>query len=137
MLNSNAERELICQKIELIHWERFQNISLIEEPYCPYQNITIVNYSLLLYFYAPEIEDLVAYCFWPVSNSIIQEFWKILSETLTLQITSEQWELELRYFTRVFLVTNLSVSTKSFNLGVWPTYFKQWVLELRNFQEYL
>ena len=52
-----------------------------------------------LSFYAPEIEDRGAYCFCPVCHSVL------LSETLTLLITFEQWVLELSYCTWTFLVT--------------------------------
>ena len=59
-----------------------------------------------LVFYAPEIEDRGAYCFCPVCHSVILSFCNsvLLSETLTLLITFEQWVLELWYFTWVFLV---------------------------------
>ena len=48
------------------------------------------------------IEDRGAYCFCPICRSIL------LSETLTLLITFEQWALELWYFTWVFLVIRSS-----------------------------
>ena len=53
---------------------------------------------MLIYFYAPEIEDRGAYCFCPVCHSV-------LSETLTLPITFEWQVLEISYFTCVFLIT--------------------------------
>ena len=53
----------------------------------------------------------------------------LLSETLTLLITFEQWVLELWYFTWVFLVIRPSRGYHYFlscdlDLGVWPTYLK-------------
>mgnify|MGYP003683288813 CR=1 FL=1 len=53
----------------------------------------------------------------------------ILSETLTLLITFEQWMLELWYFTWVFLVIRLFRGYHYFwpcdiDLGVWPIFWK-------------
>ena len=54
--------------------------------------------SKFFVYYAPEIEDQEAYCVCPVCHSVL------LSETLTLLITFEQWVLELWYFTWIFPV---------------------------------
>ena len=53
-------------------------------------------------FYALEIEDQGAYCFCPVILKFCHSV--LLSKTLTLLITFEQWVLELRYFTWIFPV---------------------------------
>ena len=58
-----------------------------------------------VFFYAPEIEDQGAYCFCPVCHS------DLLSETFNLLITIEQWVLDFRYFTWVFLLWYLSVGS--------------------------
>ena len=53
-----------------------QNLSFVSRWCCCSRNLS--------HFYAPEIEDLVAFCFCPVCHSVI------LSETLILLITFEQ-----------------------------------------------
>ena len=64
-------------------------------------------------FYAPEIEDWGAYCFCPVCHSVI------LSKTLTLLITFEQWVLELWYFTWVSSHIYHYFLPCDLDLGVW------------------
>ena len=85
-------------------------------------------------FLCPEIEDRREYCFSPVCHSVILQFCHsvLLSETLTLLITYEQWVLELWYFTWTFLVRRPFrgyhyVLPCDHNLGVWP-FFKNFNL---------
>ena len=52
-----------------------------DAPFCT----ALPIFRTLWNFYAPEIEDRGAYCFCPVCHSVL------LSETLTLLITFEQW----------------------------------------------
>ena len=70
-------------------------------------------------------------CFCPVCHSVILSFCNsvLLSETLTLIITFEQWVLELWYFTWVFLVIRPFRGYHYFlpcglDLGVWATFLK-------------
>ena len=73
-----------------------------------------------------------AFCFCPVCHSVL------LSETLTLLITFEQWALELWYFTRVSFRWVPFFLPCDLDLGVWPIFgkltllitFEQWVLRL-------
>ena len=135
---------------------------------------TVDNKSELevcLYFYAPEIEDRGACCFFPVSFcpplwnfNLANNFWTesaralifhmripcdktfpwiqlfltlwpwplsltYFLKTLTLQITFEQWVLELWYFTWVFLVIRPFCWYHYFlpcdlDLRVWPIFSK-------------
>ena len=88
----------------------------------------IMQYQYQWYFYAPEIEDQVHIVFvlsfiLSFCNSVINS--GLLSETLTLLITFEQWVLELWFFTWVFPVIRPFVGYHYFlpcdlDLGVWP-----------------
>ena len=56
-----------------------------------------------------------------------------LLKTLTLLITFEQWVLELKYFTWVFLMTTHFRVYQHFlpynpDLGVWPTFWKHYLV---------
>ena len=103
----------------------------------PLLRLSISTLKSICLILCPEIEDRRAYCFCPVCHSVI------LSETLTLLITFEQWMLELWYFTWLSLVIRPFRGYHYFlpgdlDLGVWPILKKstllitieQWVLEL-------
>ena len=109
---------------------------------CYFLCINCIVDTLFANFLCPQDRRLGAYCFCPVCHSVIPSFCH--SETLTLLITLQQWELELWYFTWIFPVIKPFCGYHYFlpcdlDLGVLTHFlktltllitFEQWVLEL-------
>ena len=103
------------------------------------QNLYLWGFSSHIRIFMPSRSKIGGvYCFCPVCHSVL------ISETLILLITFEQWVLELWYFTWVFLMVRPFRGYLFLPLWPWPwslTYFlknlltllitfEQWVLEL-------
>ena len=89
MFRAMSKNDILNAKIYMIHfhWSIFR------------QNLYLWGFSSHIRIFMPSRSKIGGvYCFCPVCHSVL------ISETLILLITFEQWVLELWYFTWVFLM---------------------------------